>query len=71
MTTLYIRSLNPETARRLKENARARGWTLATYLEALLALHAEARKWPEHSEELSGERVAIILESLGLNTVSH
>jgi hypothetical protein len=45
MATLYIRSVDTETARRLKANAALRGISLGQYLALLVELDQEAIEW--------------------------
>jgi hypothetical protein len=45
MATLYIRSVDTETARRLKANAALRGISLGQYLALLVELDQQAIEW--------------------------
>jgi hypothetical protein len=45
MATLYIRSVDTETARRLKANAALRGISLGQYLALLVELDQKAIEW--------------------------
>jgi succinate dehydrogenase flavin-adding protein (antitoxin of CptAB toxin-antitoxin module) len=45
MATLYIRSVDTETARRLKANAALRGISLGQYLSLLVELDQQAIEW--------------------------
>lgn len=65
VATLNVRGINPSVAKRIKAGASVRGWTIAGYLGALVALHDATRHLAEQHPALRAE-----LGKLGLETRS-
>ena len=64
MPNLHIRDLPEETVHQLKTRARARGWTLAQLLKALVTLHVLTQARADRGNA----DLAAVLKTLGLET---
>jgi hypothetical protein len=66
-TTLFIRNIDQETADLIKQAAKARGFTLAQYLERAVSLHQAVRSKALGASD--AELYTMLLNDAGLEIV--
>lgn len=72
MTTLNVRNIDDQAAERIKRAAHARGMTVGQYLAKLIDLHDAMRALADTpTSDGRWRQVAVELEGLGLQTVTH